>query len=361
MMSLLSFLMMLIPSIALAGSSAGNGADLKVESIPRSWFNDKNATVTYCYAVDPRFGPIRASELEPEINQALKTWVDYLTIKRRAGSKAASKNSLPTQFRMKNYCDGGEHLKFYFGVIDPQIEGLMTQYTLPMGFSAQTRVDNSPNGMGRGLIWISNPELIGSNLSWFGPGRLSAILVHELGHVLGADHLAGTVMETHLGKTVLSRSSASLFAIDQGRELLSCDSCTYEFEDQGQPHLSRQFKKFLGRAPVGQVTAKLTLREGKAKRGSLTLKDAVSSYTLSIAADKKLIETKGEGHFNQERAGNGDIYFGWMSHPDGRKTPISLSRNQGFYAGVKSLDDASEEDQTEDVEFFRGTSYRILD
>jgi hypothetical protein len=98
-------------------------------------------------------------------------------------------------------CDGSEDLRIYAGVSDARVKQDKTAFDSPLGF-AQPESYDEKSGWGRGYIWIAPaPELAN-------PYALYAVLLHEIGHVFGMSHIAGTIMDAHLADQISAAARA---------------------------------------------------------------------------------------------------------------------------------------------------------
>jgi hypothetical protein len=89
-------------------------------------------------------------------------------------------------------CDGSEDLKIYYGVENDQVRAARALYDNPAGFAHLENYDES-TGTGKGFIWIDrSPEIL------FHPRHRLALMIHEMGHAFGLDHVPGTIMDENI-------------------------------------------------------------------------------------------------------------------------------------------------------------------
>jgi hypothetical protein len=132
-------------------------------------------------------------------------------------------------------CSGNVDLTVVMGTSTlPQIQRVLEDLEDPLAFA--TWVDRKSTASWRpGYIWISPPKVLagGQSLDWNQPGIMQAAITHELGHVFGNPHIAGTIMDDNFVKRLWSvatdgspeAASKYLLSIDQERELARCLSC----------------------------------------------------------------------------------------------------------------------------------------
>jgi hypothetical protein len=118
-------------------------------------------------------------------------------------------------------CDKSSDLKIYAGVQNAEVMKAREQYENPVAFAERTSFD-SVKGWGKGFIWFATDRSVGRfSPDWLEPDALHAVILHELGHVLGVPHTQGTIMDYRLEQLIESQSYSgpALRRIDQQRQL----------------------------------------------------------------------------------------------------------------------------------------------
>jgi hypothetical protein len=164
-------------STAFAGSFVGNSADRHGPHSDEPWFATE--TVHWCSP--------QATELEASVQSAVAQWREYMKQKQIPGALTME---LVT-------CDGKEDLRVESGA-DGAVGSL--------SYSVQNQH----------RIWLSR-ELSAA--------ALTTQLLHQLGHVLGNEHIPGTVMAE-----TIPQSPEVIPTIDGARELYLCRSCDFSVQ-----------------------------------------------------------------------------------------------------------------------------------
>jgi hypothetical protein len=158
-----------MPAYAALGSFTGNGADRKGPGHGAAWFlGDRN--IIWCGS-DGSIG--RA--LESGLNSAANKWSDYIAKKQIVRALRAPK-AFALQFVRQSSCTGA----------DLEI-AVIAEKEADVFSGSELLEQDLMNGWGKGRIWLSRAVI--SN-----PIALETQLVHQLGHLLGHDHVGGTVM-----------------------------------------------------------------------------------------------------------------------------------------------------------------------
>lgn len=310
------------PLPVAAGQDRGNGAeDPKPLSDGGAWFLGTEKTIRYCIEVDPGFFKMSDErrglyENFPELlkviqqypatetRSALRKWTKWV---QTSGNYYYQKRMLATNFE-EVPCDDTVDLKFLFGQNTPAIEATRKLKRHPMAFTAETDV-NYVDGWRKGYIWISSA---GSHPiksqphrffpDWTDPDQLHAILLHEIGHVFGCDHIEGTIMAENIVQRIASATdSESLFTqrspenrsllrqINQQRMVLFPLDIDFSIPGQlgdGYNSIERTqaaveiFTVLMDRAPSGAIEA--ILQGTNPHDLHLEVKDAVGSHRFPI-------------------------------------------------------------------------------
>ncbi|MGZ3693350.1 MAG: hypothetical protein ACXWQO_04040 [Bdellovibrionota bacterium] len=174
---------------ALSAPSAQRDGQTKSQA----WFVNPpeagNAFVHIC-AVAPT--PEEAKEIVWQAHYAHSAWIRYFF---RDGSRRKGDPAEPlfrSYGRVNEHCDGTEDLKIYYGVENESVREAKKLYDNPAAFAHLESYDEQ-TGQGKGFIWIArSPEIL------FHPYHRLALLIHEMGHAFGHDHIEGTIMDGNI-------------------------------------------------------------------------------------------------------------------------------------------------------------------
>lgn len=263
-------------TLASGGEKTGNGSDNPRMEDRIAWFENADRVIRYCWLKDERFG-LKDAELEAAVQDAFGAWRDYLATKKVNHSlQAIGGSPFATQVQRISRCDGTEDLRLYFGTSDKTVERQKRRHNNPTAFTALTSFDYSQR-WGKGLIWLAMPGSVASIVvennvvtfpNWQNREQIQAILRHEIGHVLGCDHVTGTIMDADISEELLNQLAPGqhdhLTSIDRYRQLFVCWECTLNFvgevgwtDKDSNDDAAKTFRLWTGRDPVGPVTGKL--------------------------------------------------------------------------------------------------------
>lgn len=332
-----------------------------------AWFLGKGKTVRACYEVAPGFGA-DSVVIETSILQAYQTWKNYIDSKEIFRDIAADlvtvdgNRLVPSvDVELIKKCDGSEDLKFYFGATSAEVETAKAEFDSPIAFAHRSSYD-ATQGWGKGFIWVANSiEVDGQSPSiWSLSDTLQGILLHEIGHVLGCDHVQGTIMDEYIADWVMAarkyptRVHYVLTSIDNHKELYSCPDCSLEIEGRISPLTNMSsiiddaaFEVLMGRKPQGEIHTKfrrLTSQPHLVVGNTLTLSDEKGSHefyfegigqgivvdssqdlfkaVLSVSSDKVLV--------NKVGASPARILQGQMKTASGKWVSATITFNAGM-------------------------------
>ncbi len=221
--SQICFILCLAPlSYGRSGGIVGNGADDVVKA--QAWFLGE-APVKVCVETVPGF-PVGAREAREVIQKGFSNWRNYTDNKKLRSQWPSNAAYLDFNLQWLDSCDGKEDIAFFLGVLNDRVRSAVKQYQNPKAFNQLESFDPA-KGRGKGYVWVSH-DRDWESLFWRPTQQLHMLLMHEIGHVLGCDHVAGTIMREDLAKFVREASPINLTpaevssfpnSIDQAREL----------------------------------------------------------------------------------------------------------------------------------------------
>jgi hypothetical protein len=300
----------------VTGTERGNGTDyLPIES-GSAWFAGGNKTVRYCVEIGASFGRSE-KEIKQAIESAFDSWGWYMYYK-KIGRFLASK------YIASENCSGNEDLTFYFGIKNSEVNAATAKYNNPVALAVRTQYDLE-TGWGRGFIWVAPPGSIkGREINevvpfpnWTHEGNLEGIILHELGHVFGCEHVPYTIMDelmyqrlhrdytavTANGQTTISYKPVtkerieSLTSIDNDKELSVCITCDISYvgrlgyyhetvSENGTEIIENQSKNFevlFGSKPKGNPKNIQARIDGNHSNGyTLSVNDGAETHSLEL-------------------------------------------------------------------------------
>jgi hypothetical protein len=303
-MKFVLWLGLLVSNLANAGGISSSGGDNFPADANSAWFlGDKE--IRYCFVVSDDFGVSR-EEISQAIEFSAQKWRDYIAEK-RINDTDYTRNPIYDELRDKKLlfqtkamasCDGTEDLKFLFGVLTPEVQKHISEYYNPTAFAIRESYD-AMKGWGKGFIWFRrviddrNQEPI-----WKKEFRLHAMLLHEIGHILGVDHIEDTIMDKTMGEIVwwssLTGEKAKNYftSIDNQREVYVCQGCEYTFESSEddeamQNSFKKGFERLVGKKPSGSVRMRFESRGEKwfHKDRTLHIWDDKNNFSFPLDAD----------------------------------------------------------------------------
>lgn len=327
---LLIFLSLMSP-VSFAGNEMGNGTDNFSGDFGAAWFIGETKTIFYCLEIDSRFGR-SATQIRSDIQASWKKWLDYTSAKKLYSSDETEKTKFPLVIAERS-CNGSEDLHFYFGIETPEVSQVKAQYQHPSAISQRVSYD-SKLGWGKGWIWFSLSGVVDVNSKfpdWSSDTVFQSILLHEVGHVFGNVHVAGTIMDRELSQKLRDRNLKTewIGKIDNTKELLSRggvpDKTSGYLGGSGYFNPFRAFEWLTGRKPIGKISAFYEKTDSTGATAQLRVKDdkgeshftiglKPSFYSPSYSSDlpvfKRVREDESMTSYSQ-----GQVNFSVLHHP----------------------------------------------
>lgn len=351
-----------------AGKETGNGTDIVAQETDSAWFVGKDKDVHYCIVRSPDFS-VNLTTIEKEVSDALAKWALYYNVKYldRTSPNLPDPLVLATGYYKSEKCDESTDLTFYFGTTNAEIEKARAKYQKPIGLAEPTSYDRA-KGWGRGFIWIAHEKSIEPWLpNWQTKNALQGVLLHEIGHVYGVGHIAGTIMSDDYTSLLIAHPDSSenrfLAQINHWVEVLPVTwsgkgiryySNLWPSEAAGGRPDPELFKLLVGRAPEGKITARLKTDETSGK-GELRLTDNDGDTHTYISIDlferesemrrpfgppvfkvvRDEVKWKGNTYLGRVWANSYSISrFGTMRLPTGEEVTVVIEHNTPSVNGV---------------------------
>ncbi|MGE0171912.1 MAG: hypothetical protein AB7T49_03970 [Oligoflexales bacterium] len=246
-----------------------------------AYFGDPTRMVTYCVALSPTFG-LTEERFDELLKESLDAWKDYLAARTWGNqSKVLKINSFRYQ---KGPCANAD-LLFILGQFEnPVAKSIACGHQAP---GAAFKIENKiAERWSRATIWLSNELTLKEDLQthcaqsmlseipdhfpdWNAMDNLpfKAVLMHELGHVLGFRHVEGTLMSENISRFVKDPADhkLELSNIDWQRVLLSFenrDNLSRDLPVETEAAREALFRKVAGYGPGGKLTSRLSIKDG---------------------------------------------------------------------------------------------------
>lgn len=387
LLAVVAYPLFLAGQLSFAGGEVGNGLDYYRVANGHAWF--LKGPVKYCVKVGADFG-LEIDIFEKELTQALETWKKYMRFKRISAWVTFDEKKPPTDFRRQS-CDGTEEVTFFLG--DGKRgertaeEGRLTRaekekYDRPLGFAKMLSYDLSKH-KGKGIVWIAPRYSVAPDDTfpdWKEENLLRAVLLHQIGHILGASHQYGTIMALNLeeklkdrhdfpkyGKQLIERMAKKdkrilelpairealsdpkprpyPAQIDMESELVYCESCPYVFEAGFNLFPNESFNLLTGRLPAvnsegdriyGSMIYNVD-KKGIDRMSAFTLfmRDSKEAFTYTVKPKAIISEVLISYQFVQYHAkdktvaheSRGFAYLADLANDKGLKMPVIVTRN----------------------------------
>jgi hypothetical protein len=285
-----ALLVLCLEPLAFAGGMEGGGGDTFLDDTDSAWFLGSQP-IRYCLVGGEAEIGVPQAQVQSMIGEAFSKWKSYIDYKGvMRGYEDKPEMVLDLNAQPMSQCDGTEDLKFYLGVEDGPVTEAKKSYNGPAAFSHRDRYD-AAKGWGQGFIWIAKPHTLmdGPYPDWKdNPDTLFAMILHEIGHVLGNTHVQDTVMDEDIASLVLFgfTDSKNFRRIDWGAELAENRYFHPLFggmsADPKNTDLAASFKRIVGRDPSGEVKVTLIIYTGWSAPVDLVFQDALGSKRVTV-------------------------------------------------------------------------------
>lgn len=175
---------------ARSGGVVSNGADDVVKSY--AWFLGTKP-IQACMEIAPDY-LVSKNQIEDILQRGIMTWKIYVTLKELESDWPEDRPFLNFNYNVKSSCTGHEDITFYFGVTNDRVEKIRALYRNPRAFSHIEKYDFK-TGQGSGFVWF---DKLSPSSPWSPYQQLLGLLMHEMGHVYGSEHVAETIMREDL-------------------------------------------------------------------------------------------------------------------------------------------------------------------
>lgn len=192
---------------SFAGGVNGGGTDHLPPDFNAAWFLDGKParSVSVCIKHDPEQFPMNPELIKAPFLKAVGRWKDYISLRGINDEQIRDDDidpvylSLVTDFQFIDNCSQAD-LEIYLGLVTPEIEQIKNSMFDPYAFVYRDSYDRK-KGWGKGKMWLKGKNEKGE-FFWDKNDflNLEGILLHELGHVFGIEHMEGTVMDAEFSE-----------------------------------------------------------------------------------------------------------------------------------------------------------------
>lgn len=344
------------------GSMDGGGGDLHSYEHGAMWFLGSKP-IEYCVEAAADF-PLDKNAIKDSVETSFRIWKEYSDEKNIFSSMPLLHFTPTMVLHYNENCASDTELTFYAGIENAEVVSAKKLYENPVAFAHRISYDLR-TGRARGIVWFSKHQG-----HWTKYNLFQAMMLHEVGHVLGNEHLTGTIMTPYMSEIVTTdwdqpnryyyrwQAQDSLL-IDHGHELVSKqlkydsrESMTLNYDgliDFRFSTAKNVFQSFAGRPAVGKIQAKLKIEYASPMNmnaytlGTLTLIDEQSSASFPFILEATSVRWGMSNFFKYAfqsvlSSGNvrsirhaytdqNSVTYGAMTLADGSKLPVILEYN----------------------------------
>ena len=287
-----------VSSNQVSGNEGGNGGDTIVEQNFGGWFlsADVDKSISACITSSPTFG-VSTADAKQIFADAFATWATYSSF---YGVSLVHKGKTYNFERTLDWvsCDAPHDLEVLLGVDNKRSVEDRKSFVNPIGYVWQTKHD--PKGSSAGYVWLAPPSEVdekkgfpnwnmsaADNNTVRGQAQFRQVVLHEVGHIFGCDHVPGTIMRADILKAIEDDSDGTRYA-QKMTDLTSSHNLRLGQIDGESPLLSRRgcFK----RADNGCVSDIVL----SAFRPSKELAQALGISSVNISAQVQVSEVLSE-------------------------------------------------------------------
>ena len=338
------------------GQDKGNPAQLGSEAVGAvSWFSGTEP-VHYCVDSASDF-PVAREILILKTGEAINQWVALLSHSdHRYYAEIGPLKYLDLNFSLVPTCDGSEDIHFYFGKASPEVEAAIKNFANPiLAIAQQTAVDKS-KAWSKGFVWLAAQGSIQTNIDfqklslpdWHKDYQLYALLLHEIGHIFGSNHMSGTIMRQDIAYSLAfvgldgapwnNLGTDYFYHINQQRMILPPVEDDYDFPGQlgftSEPSAQNTtspesvFRLLTGIVPVGKIQARLRYSDGYDNPASAQL-DITDGQLNHFAFPITLDNMGGESRIiDNSQQGVGGMHIG-VVESDSKFYPVDVDNDVG--------------------------------
>ncbi|MBL7671459.1 MAG: hypothetical protein JNM39_13320 [Bdellovibrionaceae bacterium] len=182
-----------------SGGVVSNGADHLKKA--QTWFLG-NAAISACIERGSDY-VLSQKEVTEIVQQSFAQWKLYVESKQLKDAWPKNQPFLNFNLKLKPSCQGNESITFFFGVKNARVTESLKNYSDPMGFVNLESFDRT-KGLGKGFMWIDNIDKDHKSFLWNEYQQILSLVVHEVGHIYGCDHVGGTIMREDIASFLIS-------------------------------------------------------------------------------------------------------------------------------------------------------------